>query len=165
MFFSGALHQVVDRRVVHCALRALARLDAWPAPSGRPPRGGVGDVAAVGHRGGSLRCAPWPWREPIHLRPAAPLAERVLLPGDPHRALAVAQALLDQPRMFNHARGLWGYTGTARRRAAAHHPVHGHGRAQRGDRRGGADRPRGADADPDRHLRGAGRRASSWASW
>lgn len=50
---------------------------------------------------------------PIHLRPAAPLAERVLLPGDPHRALAVAQELLDEPRMFNHHRGLWGYTGRA----------------------------------------------------
>jgi uridine phosphorylase len=38
----------------------------------------------------------------------------VLLPGDPGRALAVAQALLEQPpQMFNHARGLWGYTGTA----------------------------------------------------
>lgn len=51
---------------------------------------------------------------PIHLHPAAPLAERVLLPGDPHRALAVAQAVLDQPKMFNHHRGLWGYTGRAR---------------------------------------------------
>jgi DeoD family purine-nucleoside phosphorylase len=50
---------------------------------------------------------------PIHLRPAAVLAERVLLPGDPHRALAVAQHLLDGPKMFNHSRGLWGYTGTA----------------------------------------------------
>lgn len=50
---------------------------------------------------------------PIHLRPAAPLAARVLLPGDPHRALVMAQELLDQPRMFNHARGLWGYSGTA----------------------------------------------------
>jgi uridine phosphorylase len=50
---------------------------------------------------------------PIHIKPAAELAERVLLPGDPHRALAVAQALLDQPKMFNHHRGLWGYTGTA----------------------------------------------------
>jgi DeoD family purine-nucleoside phosphorylase len=49
----------------------------------------------------------------IHLRPAADLAERVLLPGDPHRALAVAQHLLDGPKMFNHARGLWGYSGTA----------------------------------------------------
>jgi DeoD family purine-nucleoside phosphorylase len=51
---------------------------------------------------------------PIHIKPAADLAERVLLPGDPHRALAVAQALLDQPKMFNHHRGLWGYTGAAR---------------------------------------------------
>jgi uridine phosphorylase len=51
---------------------------------------------------------------PIHLHPAAPLAERVLLPGDPHRALAVAQAILDRPKMFNHHRGLWGYTGNAR---------------------------------------------------
>ncbi|HTA12892.1 MAG TPA: hypothetical protein VK765_05660 [Solirubrobacteraceae bacterium] len=49
----------------------------------------------------------------IHLHPTAPLAERVLLPGDPGRALALAQALLEQPRMFNHNRGLWGYTGTA----------------------------------------------------
>jgi uridine phosphorylase len=49
----------------------------------------------------------------IHLKPAADLAERVLLPGDPHRALAVAQHLLDGPLMFNHSRGLWGYTGTA----------------------------------------------------
>jgi len=49
-----------------------------------------------------------------HLRPTAELAERVLLPGDPARALAVAQALLEPtPRMYNHARGLWGYTGTA----------------------------------------------------
>jgi uridine phosphorylase len=51
--------------------------------------------------------------EPLHLRPAAELAERVLLPGDPHRALLVAQELLDAPKMFNHARGLWGYTGVA----------------------------------------------------
>jgi uridine phosphorylase len=51
---------------------------------------------------------------PNHLRPAAELADRVLLPGDPARALAVAQALLDPaPKMFNHARGLWGYTGIA----------------------------------------------------
>lgn len=50
---------------------------------------------------------------PIHLHPTAPLAERVLLPGDPGRALALAQTLLEEPRMFNHHRGLWGYTGTA----------------------------------------------------
>ena len=50
----------------------------------------------------------------IHLHPTAPLAERVLLPGDPGRALLLAQALLAEPRMFNHNRGLWGYTGEAR---------------------------------------------------
>jgi DeoD family purine-nucleoside phosphorylase len=49
----------------------------------------------------------------IHLHPTASLAERVLLPGDPGRALALAQALLEQPLMFNHNRGLWGYTGAA----------------------------------------------------
>jgi uridine phosphorylase len=37
----------------------------------------------------------------------------VLLPGDPGRALALAQELLAEPRMFNHNRGLWGYTGAA----------------------------------------------------
>ncbi|HEY4896649.1 MAG TPA: hypothetical protein VII01_11220 [Solirubrobacteraceae bacterium] len=50
---------------------------------------------------------------PIHLHPTAPLAERVMLPGDPGRALALAQLLLEEPRMFNHHRGLWGYTGGA----------------------------------------------------
>jgi len=50
----------------------------------------------------------------IHLLPTAPLAERVLLPGDPGRALLLAQSLLAEPRMFNHNRGLWGYTGSAR---------------------------------------------------
>ena len=51
---------------------------------------------------------------PIHIRPTAPLAPRALLPGDPGRALLLAQLLLDEPRMFNHHRGLWGYTGLAR---------------------------------------------------
>jgi DeoD family purine-nucleoside phosphorylase len=52
-------------------------------------------------------------RAPIHLRPTAPLADRVLLPGDPGRALLLAQELLTEPKMFNHHRGLWGYTGAA----------------------------------------------------
>ncbi len=51
--------------------------------------------------------------DPLHLHPTAPLAERVLVPGDPGRALHLAQSLLEEPKMFNHNRGLWGYTGTA----------------------------------------------------
>jgi uridine phosphorylase len=50
---------------------------------------------------------------PIHLRPHADVAERVLLPGDPGRALRLAQQLVDAPKMLNHHRGLWGYTGVA----------------------------------------------------
>jgi uridine phosphorylase len=49
----------------------------------------------------------------IHIHPTAPLAERVLLPGDPGRALLLAQTLLESPAMFNHNRGLWGYSGDA----------------------------------------------------
>jgi uridine phosphorylase len=48
---------------------------------------------------------------PHHLRPSTPYAPDALLPGDPGRALALAQQLLTEPRMSNHARGLWGYTG------------------------------------------------------
>jgi uridine phosphorylase len=47
------------------------------------------------------------------LRPHADVAERVLLPGDPGRALRLAQQLLEAPKMLNHHRGLWGYTGAA----------------------------------------------------
>lgn len=50
----------------------------------------------------------------IHLRPHAEVAERVLLPGDPGRALRLAQILVrSPPQMLNHNRGLWGYTGVA----------------------------------------------------
>jgi len=48
---------------------------------------------------------------PAHLHPSTAYAEDVLLPGDPGRALALAQELLTEPKMSNHARGLWGYTG------------------------------------------------------
>lgn len=53
--------------------------------------------------------------EPLHLRPHADVAERVLLPGDPGRALRLAQQLVVErpPQMLNHNRGLWGYTGVA----------------------------------------------------
>jgi uridine phosphorylase len=48
---------------------------------------------------------------PLILKPHEPVAERVLLPGDPGRALRLAQQLIDGPRMLNHHRGLWGYSG------------------------------------------------------
>jgi DeoD family purine-nucleoside phosphorylase len=51
--------------------------------------------------------------ETHHIRPHAPVAERVLVPGDPGRAMRLAQQLLDAPRMLNHHRGLWGYSGAA----------------------------------------------------
>jgi DeoD family purine-nucleoside phosphorylase len=50
---------------------------------------------------------------PIGLEPTTALADRVLLPGDPGRALVLAQSLLEGAKMFNHHRGLWGYTGLA----------------------------------------------------
>jgi uridine phosphorylase len=49
-----------------------------------------------------------------HLHPTADLAERALLPDDPGQALALTRVLFGEtPRMFNHHRGLWGYTGIA----------------------------------------------------
>ena len=48
---------------------------------------------------------------PARLRPTAPIAADAVLVGDPGRALMLAQALLGKPKMSNHARGLWGYTG------------------------------------------------------
>jgi len=52
-------------------------------------------------------------RSPQILKPHAAVAERVLLPGDPGRALRLATQLIDGPRMLNHHRGLWGYSGPA----------------------------------------------------
>ncbi len=48
---------------------------------------------------------------PARLRPTAPLAPDAILVGDPGRSLLLAQELLEKPKMSNHARGLWGYTG------------------------------------------------------
>jgi uridine phosphorylase len=39
------------------------------------------------------------------------MAPDAILVGDPGRALLLAQELLEKPKMSNHARGLWGYTG------------------------------------------------------
>jgi uridine phosphorylase len=48
---------------------------------------------------------------PARLRPTAPIAAAAVLVGDPGRALALAQELIEAPKMSNHARGLWGYSG------------------------------------------------------
>ena len=48
---------------------------------------------------------------PARLRPKGPLAAAAILVGDPGRSLLLAQELLEEPKMSNHARGLWGYSG------------------------------------------------------
>jgi len=48
---------------------------------------------------------------PSRLQPTASLAADAILVGDPGRALLLAQELLEEPKMSNHARGLWGYSG------------------------------------------------------
>ncbi len=48
---------------------------------------------------------------PARLKPTAAIAPAAILVGDPGRALLLAQELLEQPKMSNHARGLWGYGG------------------------------------------------------
>ena len=48
---------------------------------------------------------------PRRLRPTAATAADAVLVGDPGRALLLAQELLTEPKMSNHARGLWGYFG------------------------------------------------------
>ena len=49
---------------------------------------------------------------PRRLRPTAEIHPDAILVGDPGRAMALAQILTEQPQMANHARGLWGYSGT-----------------------------------------------------
>src|SRR5262249_560222 len=90
------------------------RTPLWPRRSARWP-------PAARRRGRPCRCPEAsPCRKPTpayaramphHLRPSAAYAPEALLPGDPGHALALAQQLLSQPKMSNHSRGLWGYTG------------------------------------------------------
>ncbi|MBI4898624.1 MAG: purine-nucleoside phosphorylase [Actinobacteria bacterium] len=58
---------------------------------------------------------PQPGTTTLHLNPAATFHPNVLLPGDPGRAMEIATARLTEPRMFNHRRGLWGYSGISPR--------------------------------------------------
>ena len=47
---------------------------------------------------------------PTRMRPTNEIAPEAILVGDPGRALMLAQQVLVDPKMSNHARGLWGYT-------------------------------------------------------
>ena len=52
-----------------------------------------------------------------HIDPqGVPIAETILLPGDPLRAKFIAETYLDDPRCFNRVRNMLGYTGTYRGR-------------------------------------------------
>lgn len=47
-----------------------------------------------------------------HINPTAPIAETILLPGDPLRAKFIAETYLDNVRQFNAVRNMLGFTGT-----------------------------------------------------
>src|SRR5436190_218878 len=47
----------------------------------------------------------------VYLQPTGPTAEIALLPGDPKRAMELANRVMVAPRMSNLSRGLWGYYG------------------------------------------------------
>ena len=52
-----------------------------------------------------------------HIKPdGAPIAETILLPGDPLRAKFIAETFLEDPVQFNSVRNMFGYTGTYRGR-------------------------------------------------
>ncbi len=89
-------------------VRSTAERTASATPSG------VGWPRSGGFSGGSLIGCYQHNPPPLtaHLRPTAPIAQDVLLPGDPALALALAQQLLDKPLMANHSHGLWGYSGS-----------------------------------------------------
>src|SRR6201992_2445653 len=59
-------------------------------------------------RDGAFMVAPVPRR----LRPTAEIHSEAILVGGPGRAMALAQVLTEGPKMSNHARGLWGYSGS-----------------------------------------------------
>ena len=44
--------------------------------------------------------------------PAGAIAENILLPGDPLRARFIAENFLENPKLYNEVRGMYGYTGT-----------------------------------------------------
>jgi purine-nucleoside phosphorylase len=47
-----------------------------------------------------------------HIVPEGPIAQSMLMPGDPLRAQYIAERFLEKPVRFNSVRGMLGYTGT-----------------------------------------------------
>ncbi|SPT52717.1 Purine nucleoside phosphorylase deoD-type [Actinomyces bovis] len=47
-----------------------------------------------------------------HINPQAPIAETILLPGDPLRAKFIAETYLEDAKQFNSVRNMLGFTGT-----------------------------------------------------
>jgi uridine phosphorylase len=104
-----------DLAVADLTVRACSRIVSTTTPwtgGANPPRPFLP----------SIQGAPWSAGDdlgsaaamPARLRPTAPIAADAVLVGDPGRALALAQTLLEKPKMCNHARGLWGYSGKTR---------------------------------------------------
>jgi uridine phosphorylase len=99
---------VAAEPAVACIVRSTAARTASAIPrsgAGFSPSFGLGGVSLIGCE----QHNPLPLS--AYLRPTAPIAPDVLLPGDPGLALALAQRLLERPRMANHSHGLWGYSG------------------------------------------------------
>ena len=51
-------------------------------------------------------------RSTPHINPTAPIAETILLPGDPLRAKFIAENYLEDVQQFNAVRNMLGFTGT-----------------------------------------------------
>lgn len=98
--------------VAEPAVARMVRSTAARTESATPPSGAVSSFSGGVGDGSLIDCGQHnPLPLTAHLRPTAAIAADVLLPGDPGVALALAQELLDRPRMANHSHGLWGYSG------------------------------------------------------
>ena len=56
--------------------------------------------------------SPIPTTQTAHIVPTGPIAETILMPGDPLRAKFIAETYLEDAVQFNAVRNMLGYTGT-----------------------------------------------------
>ena len=136
----------------------------WPsrAPTARScwrcsPEGAAGSTPGWRPAAGPdrLESPPVPPATAIHLRPTAPLAERVLLPGDPGRALELRPGPAGGAAYVQPPPRPVGLHRDCPRRRAADDSGDRHGRPIGGDRAVGADRPRRQARDPCGYVRRA----------